>query len=50
LLAADDFFAGFDSCCGRSRYFHVAAGANAVLDGDDRSVTFAVEETLELVE
>jgi hypothetical protein len=49
LLAANDFFSGFDSCRGRGRYFHVAACANAVLDSDDRSVAFAVEETLELV-
>jgi hypothetical protein len=50
LLAVDDFLSRFDPRRGRSRYFHVAAGANTVLDGDDRSVAFTVEQALELVE
>ena len=50
LLAVDDFLSRFDPRRGRSRYFHVATGANTVLHGDDRSVAFTVEQALELVE
>ena len=50
LLAVDDFLSRFNARCGRSRYFHVAAGTNTVLHGDDCSVAFTVEQALELVE
>jgi len=50
VLAAHDFFPGFHLRSGRSGYFHVAAGTNAVLYGNHGSVSFAIEEAFELVE
>jgi len=50
LIAADDFLSSFDARRSRSRYFHVAAGTNTVLYGDDRRVAFTVEQALELIE
>ena len=50
LLAGNDLLPRFHARRGRSRYFHVAAGANTMLDGDDGRVTFTVEHALELIE
>jgi hypothetical protein len=50
LLAVNDLFARFHARRGRGGHFHVAAGANTVLHSDDRSVAFAIEQALELVE
>ena len=50
LLAADDFFAALHPHRRLRRDFHVAAGANIVLERDDRGVAFAREKTIEAIE
>src|SRR5438045_526650 len=50
LFAANDFLAGFHKIRRRGRYFHVAAGANVVLQGNYGSITLAGKHTIETIE
>ena len=46
VLAAHNFFCGFNSRGGGNRHFHVTAGANAMLDRNDSRIAFALEQAL----
>ena len=50
IFAAYNFFSRFHACRSRSRHFHVAAGANAMLDGNDSRIALAFEKTFEPAE
>ena len=50
LFAVDDFFTGFGVHDSRRRHFHVATGANIVLERDDRRIAFALKQALESIE
>jgi hypothetical protein len=50
LFAVDDFFAGFGVHDSRRRHFHVATGANIVLERDNRRIAFALKKALEPIE
>src|SRR4030095_3368144 len=47
ILATHNFFPSSSTRCGCTCHFHVAAGADSVLDRDHRGVAFALKKTFE---